>query len=107
MSEPLELPAGQPVEIEFIDAAKPDQRGILPGQFEDDPGQRLGFWFYAVEVPEKLGFGEPFRIDVIRKWLNLTTVAEIRHLSEDALRAELMHRQSLHEEVRKRLESGG
>jgi len=106
VSEPLALPPGQAVVIEFIDPAKPAQRGVLPGEFEDDPSRRTGFWFDAVGVPEQLVFGEPFRIEVVRKWLNLSTVAEIRYLADGSLEADLERRRELHEAVRQRLEQG-
>jgi len=102
----IELPEGKPAEIEFIDRAKPDQRGILPGILRDDTSQGLGFWFYTVTVPDNLGFGDPFRVDVVQKWINLTTVAEIRLLSPEALRSDLDQRRTLHEEVRQRMERG-
>lgn len=101
----VELPAGQAVEIEFIRETKPNQRGILPDEFHDDPRERAGFWFCEVKVPENLGFGEDFRLEVARKWLNLATVAEIKHLPDGALTAEIDRLRELHEQVQKRLRS--
>lgn len=106
MSETWDLPAGQPAEVEFIDPSKPDQRGILPGDLRDDAEHGLGFWFYTVTVPERLGFADAFEIEVVEKWINLSTVAEIRLLGQGVLEAEIEQRRALHEAVRQRMAQG-
>lgn len=100
MSE-LELPEGRDVEIEFIDPEKPNQRGLMPGAFDDS---RSGAWLYELRVPEALGFADEFRVDVVQKWLNLRTVAELRLLPEGTIRADLERQRALHEEVRQRMQ---
>lgn len=97
----VELPSGQPVEIEFISEHKPNQRGVLPAPIDFD---RPGFELIALTVPTQLGFREPFRVEQQRKWLNLATVAEIRYLPESALVDELQRLAAVHQQVRERME---
>jgi hypothetical protein len=98
--EPLVMPAGLGVEIEFISESKPNQRGLTPGPVDYDA---RGFELIELHVPENLGFGEPFRVEWRRKWVNLTTVAELRYLPEGSLAQEVERLRQRHESVRQRL----
>lgn len=102
MSDELELPEGEPVEIEFAREGKPLQRGVLLDPLDDT---RPGFELIEVRVPSHLGFGDPFTVEFQRKWINLSAVAEIRYLPPPALAAEVERLRRLHQEVRRRLES--
>ncbi|NUP98657.1 MAG: hypothetical protein HUU35_02255 [Armatimonadetes bacterium] len=93
----LDLPVGQEIEIEFVRESKPLQKGILPRAVDYN---QAGFEFIEVAVPPALGFQEPFRLEVTRKWVNLSTVAEIRYLAEGRLRAEFERLRQLHDQVR-------
>lgn len=99
----LDLPVGQPVEIESVTPGKPVQQAIVEGPLPGAEGAGQGIWVAVIAVPESLGFGEPFRVEVVRKWLNLATIAELRLLPEGALEATLEQRRQLHEAVRERL----
>lgn len=95
------LPEGQEVELEFVRESKPAQRGLLP---EPIDFTLPGFRFRELEVPQGLGFHEPFRVEVREKWVNLATVAEVRYLPAGALRDEVARLAALHREVRSRLD---
>lgn len=104
MSAPLELPPGLPVEVEFQRETRPNLRGLVPAPIDYDA---RGFELLAVAVPEHLAFGDEFRVEFERRWLNLDTVAQIRYLSPDAVRVELQRLADLHEGVRARLAAHG
>ncbi len=97
----VDLPLGQTVELEFVREGKPPQRGVLPEPLDQD---RPGFEFIEVRVPEGLGFAEPFRVALQRKWVNLATIAEIRYLPAGALETEVSRLAELHRQVQRRME---
>jgi hypothetical protein len=100
MTGELELPDRREVEIEYLREGKANERGFLLA--DPEPGG-LGFEVVVVQVAQNLGFQEPFRFDLVRKWLNIAAVAEIRYLAEGSIRTELERLQALHEEVRGRM----
>lgn len=95
-----QLPELDEIQVVYIDSSRSTSRGFLCEPLSDP---RLGLWLLAVEVPDGLGFHEPFRYELCRTWINMAIVAEVRFLPQGAVRAELERLERLHEEVRARM----
>ena len=94
---PVVVPPGQVVEIEWLREGKANERGLVPAPLDYDA---RGFELVVLQVPDNLGFAEPFRVDWQRKWVNLAAVAEVRYLERETLEAELERLCGVHELVR-------
>lgn len=97
MNEPL--PEGIEIEVEFISERKPNQRGFVEKlDFADK-----GFLFHQFVVGEPRSLREAFYWQLVRKWVNFDTVAEVRFLPAGTIAADLEYHRELHRRVQEGL----